>query len=461
MTIQRPLVTVYITNYNYGRYVRRAIDSVLTQSLQDFELIVIDDGSTDNSRAAISEYEGHPKVRIIFQENIGLNRSNNIALKASRGRYIMRLDADDYLDRQALLVLSNVLEDNEHVGLVFPDYYYVDADGNVTGQERRHDFEAEVSLLDQPAHGACTMIRKSFLQDVGGYDEEFRCQDGYDLWLRFIERWEVRNVNLPLFYYRRHGSNLTEDQGRIRSTRARIKKAHARRLNTPACPTLAIVPVRGRSVDPGCLALERLGDRALLDWTLDAALDAEEVERVVLTSPDADVLAHGRARYGPSIITLERPIELARENTSLNATIRFVLEQAELDFEPLAIMTLSTETPFRGATYLDESVHTMRIFDVDSVIAISSEDDLFFRHDGGGLVALGNGGREGQIRFERDYLYRKLPGMNLISRSFFEKDEQGPGERIGHVLYGGREAFTVRTRLDLAMAHVMLEQGAQ
>lgn len=459
MTIQRPLVTVYITNYNYGRYVRQAIESVLAQSLQDFELIIIDDGSTDDSRAVISQYEGTPKVRTIFQENIGLNRSNNLALKASRGRYIMRLDADDYLDRQALLVLSNVLEENEHVGLVFPDYYYIDADGNVTGQERRHDFEAEVSLLDQPAHGACTMIRKSFLQDVGGYDEEFRCQDGYDLWLRFIERWEVRNVNLPLFYYRRHGSNLTENRGKILSTRARIKKAHARRVKTPPCPTLAVVPVRGRSVDPACLALEPLRDRTLLDWTLEAALEAEEIERVVLTSPDPTVLEHGEVRYGGQISTLERPVELARENTSLHATIRFVLDMLDLDFDPAAIMTLSWETPFRGATYLDEAVHTMRIFAVDSVIAISSEDDLFFRHDGGGLVPLGNGGREDQIRFERDYLYRKLPGMNLIARPFFEKGTPGPGERIGHVLYGDREAFTIRTKLDLAMAHVILEQG--
>ena len=91
----QPRVTVYITNYNYARYVRQAIESVLAQTDQDFELLVIDDGSTDDSRETISEYQGHPKIRIIFQENKGLNRTNNIALKAARGRYIMRLDADD------------------------------------------------------------------------------------------------------------------------------------------------------------------------------------------------------------------------------------------------------------------------------------------------------------------------------------------------------------------------------
>jgi len=96
--ITSPLVTVYITNYNYGRYLSQAIESVLNQTFTDFELIVVDDGSVDDSRDIIRQYQGHPKVRTIFQENQGLNKTNNIALRSARGKYIMRLDADDYLD---------------------------------------------------------------------------------------------------------------------------------------------------------------------------------------------------------------------------------------------------------------------------------------------------------------------------------------------------------------------------
>lgn len=457
--MREPLVTVYITNHNYGRYVRQAVESVLAQSMQDFELLIIDDGSTDDSRAVISAYEGHPKVRIIFQENKGLNRTNNIALKASRGRYVMRLDADDFLDPQALLVLANKLEENPELGLVFPDYYYVDARGEVTGQERRHNFDAGVSLLDQPAHGACTMIRKRCLQGVGGYSEDFRCQDGYDLWLRFVEKWEVSNVNLPLFYYRRHGENLTSNNEMIIATRAEIKKAHARRTAKPPCPTLAVVPVRGRSVDPGCVALEPLGGKPLLDWTLDAALEAEQVEGVVLTSPDEAVLAHCRERYGDKVQTVKRPVELARETTGLDATLRHAAGNVTLDFDPSALLVLSTETPFRGAMYLDKAVHTMRIFGVDSVIAIIPEDDLFFRHEGDGLVLLGNHGRQDQIRFEREYLYRKLPGLNLVTMAYHREHGTEMGGRIGHVVYTRRAAFTVRSLLDLEMAEVLLEHG--
>ena len=126
MTVD-PLVTVYITNHNYGRYVRQSIESVLNQKFSAFELIIIDDGSTDGSLEIIAEYEQHPQVRVVSQENRGLVVANNIALRMSRGRYIVRLDADDYFDDNALLVMSNYLETHPEVGLVFPDYYTVDA----------------------------------------------------------------------------------------------------------------------------------------------------------------------------------------------------------------------------------------------------------------------------------------------------------------------------------------------
>ena len=97
--------TVYITAYNYGKFIEKAIQSVLKQSTDDWELIIINDGSTDNTCDILKRYETHPKVRVVEQENKGLSVSNNIALRISNGEYLMRLDADDYLDENALLVL--------------------------------------------------------------------------------------------------------------------------------------------------------------------------------------------------------------------------------------------------------------------------------------------------------------------------------------------------------------------
>ena len=90
------LVTVYITNFNYGKFIKQAIESVLMQTEQSFELIIIDDGSTDNSKEIIEKYKDLKNIRIVYQKNKGLNVTNNIALRAARGKYIVRLDADDY-----------------------------------------------------------------------------------------------------------------------------------------------------------------------------------------------------------------------------------------------------------------------------------------------------------------------------------------------------------------------------
>lgn len=96
MQSHSPLVTVYLTNHNYGHFLRESVESVLTQTMSDFELLIIDDGSTDNSRDIIAEFESEPRVTTIFQQNKGLNVTNNIALRMARGKYIMRLDADDF-----------------------------------------------------------------------------------------------------------------------------------------------------------------------------------------------------------------------------------------------------------------------------------------------------------------------------------------------------------------------------
>ena len=86
---QNPLVTVYITNHNYGKYISKAIMSVLKQSMNSFELIIIDDGSKDNSKKIIDKFKKNKKVISVFQKNKGLTVSNNLALRLAKGKYIM------------------------------------------------------------------------------------------------------------------------------------------------------------------------------------------------------------------------------------------------------------------------------------------------------------------------------------------------------------------------------------
>ncbi len=452
-----PLVSVYITNHNYAPYVEQAIQSVLRQTLRDFELIVIDDGSTDDSRAILERYAGHDRVVVIFQHNQGLTVTNNIALRAARGKYVIRLDADDYLDENALQLLAGALERDPALGLVFPDYYLVDADGVVLEHVRRHDF-SEVTLLDQPAHGACTMIRRDLLLQLGGYDESFSCHDGYDLWIRLIAHARVQNVNLPLFYYRQHERSLTRDEQRIIDTRSQILAKQADR-NGRRLSAAAVIPVRGSHLDPGSLALRRLADRPLIEWTLDAALDAQRISSVLVTSPDEQVLAHVAARYGRRVLCLRRDSRLALPNTHVEETLLHTLEHLGPGSPaPDALVVLYIESPLREPRYIDNALDVMELFDTDAVISVRPDTGVLYRHAGAGLEPLRQSRR---LRLEREELFRECGQIYAVRRTHLVESKQLVSGRVGHVVIDPRSAVRLQSEWDWQLAEQIIALSRQ
>ena len=435
-----PFVTVYVVNHNYGQYLEQAIESVLAQTFDDFELIIIDDGSTDNSCEILQQYLERDNISVILQQNQGLTVTNNIALRAARGRNIMRLDADDYLDENALMVLSGILERNPDVGLVFPDYFEVSEDGTILEVVRRHNFD-EVSLRDQPAHGACTMIRRDCLLELDGYDTDFKCQDGYDLWVRFIENYQVRNVNLPLFFYRQHGNSLSSNEHRILSTRAQILEKQSLKQSRSLGKATCVIPVRGQSTDPHSIALKPLGGRPLIEWTIDAALDSKRIDGIVVTTPDDRILDHLDRHYGNDIIPVHRDQKLALLNTYLEDTLLHALQVYDgFHGRREAAMMLLIESPFRTAKYIDKAVNVMEVFNTDTVIGVRPDNSTFYRHDGSGLEPL----RSSPIlRLERDELYREAGQISLVRRDFLDKEKSLHGGKVGHVVLDQQAAHAV------------------
>ena len=203
-----PKVTVYILNYNYSSYIDKAIKSVLDQTYRNLEILVIDDGSTDNSMDVIRNYSD--QVKVVQQNNIGLVKSIVKAFSIAKGEYVVRLDADDWLAPNCIEMLVKKIEEDKNIALVFPDYFEVDEFGHTIRRIKRHDFSGNgnVSMYDQPAHGACTLTRKEHYFDVGGHDDKLQCQDGVDIWLSLTEKYDVLNVSEPLFFYRKHSCVL-------------------------------------------------------------------------------------------------------------------------------------------------------------------------------------------------------------------------------------------------------------
>ena len=113
------LATIIITNYNKAPFLKESIDSALNQNFEDFDVLITDDGSTDESMNIINEYQNNPKTSIIFKENEGVITTRNRAINEAKGKYIVQLDGDDKLDVDFLKLTVPVLEKKEKVGIAY------------------------------------------------------------------------------------------------------------------------------------------------------------------------------------------------------------------------------------------------------------------------------------------------------------------------------------------------------
>lgn len=441
------LVTVYITNFNYGKFIKQAIESVLMQTEQSFELIIIDDGSTDNSKEIIEKYKDLKNIRIVYQKNKGLNVTNNIALRAARGKYIVRLDADDYFSPNALELLLEKLESDSMLGMVFPDYFLVDTQGEVLERQKRHDFDNEVKLFDQAAHGACTMIRVQFLREIGGYDESFSCQDGYELWVKFTSKFKVSNINEPLFYYRKHGKNLTSNEDRILDTRATINSKFVKKFKKEI-KSVAIIPVRGEGNDIYKLPF---GSHTLLEEKINQALESNFITKVIVTSPDENIkqLINDKYENLDKVSFFYRDKSKTRINVDLNSTLELIVKKFKnLDFK--AITILAIEFPFLKPSKIDDAINTMVLFDADSLISVRNTNKLLFRHNGRGMNPIL--GMEKFTKMEREMLYFHSGGISVSTRKNFEKNNKMLSGKVGHILLDQKSAFEINTEFDMKIA---------
>lgn len=448
-------VTVYIPTYNYGNYVEKAIQSVLKQTIDDWELIVINDGSTDDTPWILKNYENHPEIRIIEQENKGLTVSNNIALRLSSGKYLMRLDADDYLDENALLILSNVLDTKQEVGLVYPDYYVIDEDEEIIEIVRRKKIGEEVELLDLPAHGACTMFRKECLLELGGYEESIGCHDGYELWLRFIQSFKPHNVNIPLFYYRQHPGSLTTNQQKILQVRKEIKRNFVTKYKGNTIPNvLAIVPVLKKSVASPNSPFTNLAEKPLLWHTLHQALRTKMLDTIAVTSDDDEVLEYAE-KFG-TIFTIKRPHELTKSASKIQSVVLHTLKvlKEEHHYNPDAVMVLYINAPLRREMHIEKAIDTLTIFDVDSVVSVCEELAFCYQHARTGLVPIQ---RKRDFRIERKAIYKEN-GAILLSNVDAITEEDFFGKKIGHIVMLPEESMKINSQFEFWLAEKILNE---
>ncbi len=213
------ITSVIIATYNQQKYIGRVIRSLLDQKLSDdqYEIIVVDDGSTDNTSKVLESFPPDPRLRIVtLEKNNGLPYAANVGIKMSLGRYVVRVDADDYVNEYFLSILTLFLEMNDDLDSVSCDYYKIDDNESVIGR---------YSSIDAPI--ACGILfRKENLIDIGLYDEDFLLHEDLDLRERYLKKFSIENVKLPLYRYRMHENNISKDSEMDKKYRKKLNNKH-------------------------------------------------------------------------------------------------------------------------------------------------------------------------------------------------------------------------------------------
>lgn len=201
-----PKVSVVMSVYNGDQYLREAVESILHQTLNDFEFIVINDGSTDSTGAILASYLDERMV-IINQDKTGLTKALNRGVSLARGTYIARMDADDVSLPERLDQQVAFLDKHTDVALLGCNFYEIDDSGNVVSKKELTPENEEIKwrLLFHNCYGhSATVFRKECFSVVGGYDDSIVYSQDYDLWLRMSQQYNVGNLDEFLHKWRRN-----------------------------------------------------------------------------------------------------------------------------------------------------------------------------------------------------------------------------------------------------------------
>lgn len=204
------MISVVMPVYNGERYIKESIDSILNQTYTNFELIIVDDFSSDSTPQIIHEYERMDKrIKVITnEENLKLPRSLNIGFDNSNGDYFTWTSDDNRYSDNAFEIMIAELENNHNIDFVFAREEYIDANGNYIGiQEDPKDLD---ELYCRSIMSGCFLYKREIHEQLNGYDETKFLIEDYDFFRRAYQQFEFKFIPVTLYSYRRHSRSLSE-----------------------------------------------------------------------------------------------------------------------------------------------------------------------------------------------------------------------------------------------------------
>jgi glycosyltransferase involved in cell wall biosynthesis len=210
-------VSIIMTAYNQERYIERAVRSALDQTYdhEKYEIVVVDDSSTDKTGKILKSF-GKAIKMITLKKNTGISYARNKAILESLGRYVVCVDADDYIANDLVYIERLFLKENCRIDAVSCDYLTVDNGERITGRKDASQFPIACGI----------MFQKDKLIDIGLYDEKFLVMEDLDLRKRCLEKYNIYNIPLPLYRYRGHDRNITKKAKLVKKYLNKVYKKH-------------------------------------------------------------------------------------------------------------------------------------------------------------------------------------------------------------------------------------------
>jgi glycosyltransferase involved in cell wall biosynthesis len=263
---KKPMVSVIIPTYNRGWVLREAVDSVLAQDFKDLELIVVDDGSTDNTRQILDSYD--QDLIVLRQPNKGVSAARNRGIDAARGRLVAFLDSDDLWLPRKLSSQVDFFNSNPAALINQTEEIWIRNGVRVNPKTRHHKFSGmifEKSLALCLVSPSAVMMKRCLFDEVGLFDEDLPACEDYDLWLRISWRYPVHLIETPLIIKRGgHGDQLSQAPGLDRFRIRALKKIIESNQLTEAqhLSTLMVLKEKCKIYADGCLKRGRKDEAA-------------------------------------------------------------------------------------------------------------------------------------------------------------------------------------------------------
>jgi len=195
--------------------------------------------------------------------------------------------------------------------------------------------------------------------------------------------------------------------------------------------------------------LKKLKNKPLVFFTIESILGSKLINKLVVTSPDDQLLSVIKRKYKRKIITIRRPEKFGLINTELEKTIKHTLKKIKgknIKFDH--IMHISFRTPFISSQVINDGINTLQLFNSDKIICVTQETHRYYKHDGSGLKSLI---RSSNLKLERDAIYKQVMGFTIAKKNcFFDKDED---LKIGHIVLSNKQSFEINSENDLKISN--------